>query len=64
VHVVEEVREAKTHCSTDEVVCDHQPDQGTAIVKGRVHFADQNTMDVGCVRSYLLDYLGWTEAEE
>ena len=63
VRIEEEVLEAKKHCNTNDVVCDRQPGQDFAIVKGRGASADQNKMDVECVRSYLIDYHGWTEGE-
>jgi len=63
VPIEEEVQEAKAHCNTNEVVCDHQAGQEYAIVKGRGASADQNKKDVECVRSYLIDYHGWEEGE-
>lgn len=63
VHVVEEVQEAKKDCKTNQVVCDHQPDQDAAIVVARGAFVDQNKRDVECVRIYLLKH-GWKEGEE
>ena len=61
VKVVEEVQEAKQHCNTNEVLCDHRPDQEWAIVMGTGAY---HKTDVECVRYYLLDYLGWREGEE
>jgi hypothetical protein len=64
VPVEEEIQEAKRHCNTNEVVCNHQPGHDFATVQGTGVSEEQNRMDVECVRSYLMDYHGWEEGEE
>lgn len=61
VHIEEEFRLARTNCHTHEVECSHDSDY--AMIFGKGALADQDKIDVECVRSYLLDH-GWKEQPE